>query len=596
MKAYSDSFSFTSFLTRFEVVRTLSKVRIECDRLASTSLFSLYMTKTIKVEEFEQMQTQSLQNVKGSLKDSWINVVKNIIKNGFKDVGKGWYNIFESNLEVYKISKLRKFMTTVKFVMQDSIRTMVISSINDFTRAIAAVSSQKVAIFGSNNVKVTDGIRNGREGMSRKPLFLTDIVFKASRLQYNVDFESLEVGLLALFDKAIATTDNLPQLEPLVLDQMFWAAKPILQTVNRRESAVSKIRKALVLAIQQGIAPLEEYLTHYSKHLKLLNLDIAQFSAKYEAENHSNHEMVADIVKFAKEWEVLDKEIPSHINLGLFWVGCDTIRSSMKKDVSKVILEILSRKASKFAASASSGFATIYNRLKEPPTKIEELIELREYVGSINESLKKAQAFLDEMLDQYEILDNHKFEISNEEMRARWTAFAWPAKIADLMVQTEISMAADEINFAKNLQVDQEVFKDRINNLTASITEFAKFSDLTRIGDIVGEVNKVLDGLKEVQALVLLFNSREKLFNLEPTRYDEVPQLVRDFEPFKTFWITAGDWSKWKDQWMCGSFLELNAEEVERNLSNAWKNVFKSLKSFKNAPGPLEAAGLVLCQ
>ena len=52
------------------------------------------------------------------LKDSWITTLRASIRTSLRDVGKGWFNIHETNWEVYQISKLKKFMEMVKFIMQ----------------------------------------------------------------------------------------------------------------------------------------------------------------------------------------------------------------------------------------------------------------------------------------------------------------------------------------------------------------------------------------------------------------------------------------------------------------------------------------------
>jgi dynein heavy chain len=85
-------FSFTSYLTKIEIVKVLSKVRVECDRLVlanqsntavapgnttnvnaalnqGVALFVTNITKIVRLDEFEQMQMQSLQNVRVVLKD-----------------------------------------------------------------------------------------------------------------------------------------------------------------------------------------------------------------------------------------------------------------------------------------------------------------------------------------------------------------------------------------------------------------------------------------------------------------------------------------------------------------------------------------------
>ena len=52
------------------------------------------------------------------LRDSWITILRTHIRTSLRDVGKGWFNIHETNWEVYQISKLKAFMEMVKFIMQ----------------------------------------------------------------------------------------------------------------------------------------------------------------------------------------------------------------------------------------------------------------------------------------------------------------------------------------------------------------------------------------------------------------------------------------------------------------------------------------------
>jgi dynein heavy chain, axonemal len=43
-------------------------------------------------------------------------------RTSFKDVGKGWYHLGETNQETYEYSKLKRFLQLVRFVMQDTLR------------------------------------------------------------------------------------------------------------------------------------------------------------------------------------------------------------------------------------------------------------------------------------------------------------------------------------------------------------------------------------------------------------------------------------------------------------------------------------------
>lgn len=52
-------FKFQSFLPRVEIIEALVKVRTDCNRLASINLFNTKITKSVRLEEFEQMQNQN---------------------------------------------------------------------------------------------------------------------------------------------------------------------------------------------------------------------------------------------------------------------------------------------------------------------------------------------------------------------------------------------------------------------------------------------------------------------------------------------------------------------------------------------------------
>jgi dynein heavy chain len=56
------NFSFVSLLTKEEAIEALTKVRVECNKVAAMSLFQM-PNKHMKLEEFEQAQTQQTYQV-----------------------------------------------------------------------------------------------------------------------------------------------------------------------------------------------------------------------------------------------------------------------------------------------------------------------------------------------------------------------------------------------------------------------------------------------------------------------------------------------------------------------------------------------------
>ena len=60
--------------------------------------------------------------------------------------GKGWYNLNERNYETYCFSKMRSLLAVTRFMMEDTLRSLVMDNHAKFVAFVAAVCSAKVSI------------------------------------------------------------------------------------------------------------------------------------------------------------------------------------------------------------------------------------------------------------------------------------------------------------------------------------------------------------------------------------------------------------------------------------------------------------------
>jgi dynein heavy chain len=117
---FSD-FSFHSHLTRFEVINAIQRVLTECQRVVKGVLVNATVSKSARLDEFEHGQNSAIAAFATMLKDTWAIAIKNHIKSSLKDVGKGWFNMKDTNRELYDFSKLKRLLTMVNFMMQASV-------------------------------------------------------------------------------------------------------------------------------------------------------------------------------------------------------------------------------------------------------------------------------------------------------------------------------------------------------------------------------------------------------------------------------------------------------------------------------------------
>lgn len=59
-------------------------------------------------------------------------------------VGKGWYNLNESNYETYCFSKLRRLLTLTRYMMEDTLRSLILDNHLKFLTFVQGVCSNKV--------------------------------------------------------------------------------------------------------------------------------------------------------------------------------------------------------------------------------------------------------------------------------------------------------------------------------------------------------------------------------------------------------------------------------------------------------------------
>ena len=101
--------------------------------------------------------------------------IRNHIKSSLRDVGKGWFNLKESNRELYDFSKLKRFLAMVNFMMQDTLRFAVMDNLQRFTDYIVTAAEGVVTVSNTSDVAVDYSSSKVEMRHRRPPLFSVDV-------------------------------------------------------------------------------------------------------------------------------------------------------------------------------------------------------------------------------------------------------------------------------------------------------------------------------------------------------------------------------------------------------------------------------------
>eukprot|EP00794_Sanderia_malayensis_P012733 gene12733-14038_t len=584
-------FSFQSLLTLTEVITGLIKVRTECNKVAAMSLFQAPISKSMRLEEFEQAQGQASSQVQMFLKDSWLTTLRASVISSLRDIGKGWFNLEETNWEVYKMAKISKLMESIRFMMQDSLRYLVQFSLKAYTQMIMDACHAVMKV--DDKMKWKGGVLKSPYLPKKNPLFHLDLVMDSSTVTYSTNPESFEPSIIGYFDKGIIATKNVPQLEKRVMEKLFWSGTPLLETVGENEKEVVHMRNHIRKAIRKAIIPLLAYAKEYEKYLELYNMDIKKYLEEYDKEEHTPAQVKQLIQDHLNEKEVIESSIPPNIVIGPFWITCDGVRQALakkKRSLANSVLEFLAKKLRKQADEVCDEFRTIARRLYEKPNSIEELSEQREYMKTVPGLLTEKQELINKAMIDYELLEEFYYSISQDDFNSKWTCASWPHKIELQMEKTAEQLEDDEERFHKVLLTEQNNFQDRLDGINMIVAGFSAHTDINKAHETANEVRRLVKQLKECQQSAILYNSRERLFGMPITNYDKLTKLIKDFEPFKNLWLTTSDWLKWHDSWMNDPINAIDAEQVEKNVNDSYKTMHKSARHFQDIQQCLDVA------
>ena len=76
-------------------------------------------------------------------------------------------------------------------------------------------------------------------------------------------------------------------------------------------------------------------------------------------------------------------------------------------------------------------------------------------------------------------------------------------------------------------------------------------------------------------------NAQEKLFGMASTKYTQVGRMAAKLEPYCGLWTLAARFYDKYAGWMSGPFSKLKPEEVETEVSDAYRKIYKLSKVYR---------------
>ena len=622
----SESFLNISSLVLPEVVHALLATRNECIQLERLSLFNLDVTRTMRLDDFEQLQTQHTIRTLQFLRESWQPAIKKVVQTSLRDVDpERWdapppipmafadpedisdamaaqesgsanaapgaddllaaslANSGAAGIEVGEFARpdTRAFrlMNGVNYRMSDAIRRMTQESM----RAYAKFLVEKFETRGQFEEPMM---------LPYQPLFEIDITMEDGELSFS-DPPALFVDVgVKLLDEAIAAVGEVTEVD--LFDKSVSVPMTLhpLATVDPTEDEVLTLREQLSKAIEDSLAPLESYLDTLRRHEELLQRDEGAYVRAFEEEGGPENPPTLEQIKKKVEEQreikaTLEAEVPNTVLIGTFLLHTSTLKTQLLEKfdrTSELLMRLICERGRTQAAAVSEAFAEMFGQLDQQPNDIEKLTEISEFMQTLTDKSDELQEAILEMTEHYEALEALQFETPQEDFTARWETFHWPLRLKLKQEECNKMLEEDRQLFQKEMTGQQQQFEKAVAKLDDKVGKFGGHTSLGAIKQVVAEVKEIEKTLKEYEERAKTFNAREALFEQPVTDYEALPVIVKNFEPYRDLWLSAADWQKWQKDWLDGPLLNLDPDEVEKGFTTLTRTMAKSLKVFKGQP------------
>nr|CCC53405.1 putative dynein heavy chain, fragment [Trypanosoma vivax Y486] len=582
------SFTFSTYYTQPEVVTALTGVRSECMKVLEGNLFVIPKARQMPLSEFQKMQQEHMSSVEKYLKEEWTENICNVIRNSFLSSGKGWLNVHELKQEVYEISKLKKFFTTVKFMMEDTLFEFVYNSLHDFTVLFEEVSEFTVTVIDMNNVVNKWPGSDADDCVEKQPLFTIRLAEQDGSFTYSISFKDFEDTIIDLFNSAIQCTNAIPQVEKYVMSQYFWRREgegPFLDSLKEYNERVQALRERVRRALRDSMKPLRDYLHMYDDLLPLVRLDKKVFIAEYAAQEHTMDEMKEEIRSHLKAKKVVAQKLPAYITVGNYVVDCQSfgqIMANKEHDIAKLIMNLICKIAKGKTSSIREEFTKIVRTLEKQPQNPEKLYELKGIIANTPERITELCAEIEEMRQYYNVLDGFQYELSDEESRQKWEAIAWPRQLTVRIQETNRQLEKVEEELHARLQKEGEEFSKKVDALQRVVATFSKYTDAAEAEKVAAEVKVNSIEIRKCIEQARSINSDQRLFGDKLTDYRNVFELEKEFKPYSDLWLTTYQWQDCYRRWHADPFDSLDHEEIESVVTTAFKTMTQLAKTFKD--------------
>lgn len=415
-------------------------------------------------------------------------------------------------------------------------------------------------------------------------VFETMVRFNSLGTTFSPTCQDIREMLEKLLDSIIHTVNNVKRvIYTTHIKANFHGAIPNIQSIIRENKQFRQTSLSIQQRVISDFEKAEEHAQSYESVRPIYDFNVTWDFEAYRQKNHDMASLKADlelIVGWSKELEKLRNK-----PIGILEVDSKRLKGELNpmrearlqeikeyiKDVARIrcseLLELYKENLLKLALKP------IY--LKEFANQVQTIVSMREK----EKLLFKATSQVDQMynlLQQYEVKVPSEDLVLHEDLHDRQLEYRKEIEIAQNYRDSKMPemITAVDTNIIK--------LQDQVTGMIVKLDD-RMFNETELFGDaekVLEELGQLGSRLENADQLAKTYSSYQTLFNVSITSQKELEIGKEKWESLKVLWETISKWTEKCKFWLENQFTELNAEEIDKEVQNFFKDSFSLHKKL----------------
>lgn len=316
---------------------------------------------------------------------------------------------------------------------------------------------------------------------------------------------------------------------------------------------------------------------------------------EYLQSDHTVDEYTEMINKYYSCIDEMKKNLPNEVIIDASLVDCKDINIQLIQIAEKyidTILQFIANDVIQRNTILCKRYKEISLKVATKPTTSNELVELEQFVSEVIdvEILERINQ-VNEMKNRLNLLFSYNFEVNDLILKPSISTYKWVHRMDDIMKESELMLHTERENLEKVFSDKREKFSKNLQNTQKNVEDFKALSDRKNTNHYVDTLQTLQSNLDLDEQTAEDLNTEEATLGWSVEPFPLLQIIRKELDPYLKLWTTIKDYQLDYNNWFRGPILELDSEEVTKNVDTYFRTLYKLSRQLETeAPIPSKVA------